>query len=66
MQTSNVCNFNLFLLLFQAIIALTFAKYVVSPFFPDCPPPDNAVRLLAAVCLCMFLKLFPAILKILH
>ncbi|XP_058812417.1 Y+L amino acid transporter 2 [Topomyia yanbarensis] len=36
----------------QAIVALTFAQYAVKPFFPDCEPPDNAVRLLAAVCLC--------------
>lgn len=41
-------------LLFQAIVALTFAKYAAKPFFPDCVPPDNAVTLLAAVCLCKF------------
>ncbi|XP_018320702.1 Y+L amino acid transporter 2, partial [Agrilus planipennis] len=37
----------------QAIIALTFAQYAVKPFFPDCEPPQNSVRLLAAVCLCL-------------
>ncbi|XP_058061166.1 Y+L amino acid transporter 2 [Anopheles bellator] len=36
----------------QAIVALTFAQYAVRPFFEDCAPPENAVRLLAAVCLC--------------
>lgn len=24
----------------------------MKPFFPECDPPDNAARLLAAVCLC--------------
>lgn len=38
----------------QAIVALTFGNYVVKPFFPECDPPENAVRLLAAVCLCEF------------
>ncbi|CAH0404915.1 unnamed protein product [Chilo suppressalis] len=37
----------------QAIVALTFGHYVVKPFFPECDPPQNAVRLLAAVCLCV-------------
>ncbi|XP_049869936.1 large neutral amino acids transporter small subunit 2 [Pectinophora gossypiella] len=37
----------------QAIVALTFGHYVVKPFFPECNPPQNAVRLLAAVCLCV-------------
>lgn len=37
----------------QAIVALTFGHYVVKPFFPECDPPQNAVRLLAAVCLCI-------------
>ncbi|KAG6462806.1 large neutral amino acids transporter small subunit 2 isoform X1 [Manduca sexta] len=37
----------------QAIVALTFGNYVVKPFFPECDPPQNAVRLLAAVCLCI-------------
>nr|XP_002131113.1 large neutral amino acids transporter small subunit 2 [Ciona intestinalis] len=35
----------------QAIIALTFAKYVTFPFFETCDSPDAAVRLLAAVCI---------------
>lgn len=39
----------------QAIVALTFAQYAAKPFFPDCEPPESALRLLAAVCLC---KLF--------
>lgn len=36
----------------QTIVALTFAKYAAKPFFPECDPPENSVRLLAAVCLC--------------
>ncbi|XP_059060621.1 large neutral amino acids transporter small subunit 2 [Achroia grisella] len=35
----------------QAIVALTFGHYVVKPFYPECDPPQNAVRLLAAICL---------------
>lgn len=37
----------------QTIVALTFAEYAAKPFFPDCKPPGDAVRLLAAVCLCL-------------
>ncbi|XP_022125455.1 large neutral amino acids transporter small subunit 2 [Pieris rapae] len=37
----------------QAIVALTFGNYVVKPFYPECEPPENAVKLLAAVCLCI-------------
>ncbi|PZC77274.1 large neutral amino acids transporter small subunit 2 [Helicoverpa armigera] len=37
----------------QAIVALTFGHYVVKPFFPECNPPEMAVKLLAAVCLCV-------------
>mgnify|MGYP003336199976 CR=1 FL=1 len=37
----------------QAIVALTFAIYASKPFFPECDPPDEAVRLLAAVCICI-------------
>ncbi|CAH1404321.1 unnamed protein product [Nezara viridula] len=35
----------------QAIVALTFSVYVLKPVFPDCVPPDPAVRLLAAICI---------------
>ncbi|CAH1783680.1 unnamed protein product [Owenia fusiformis] len=34
-----------------AIVALTFAYYVIEPLFPGCEQPDTAVRLLAAVCI---------------
>lgn len=34
-----------------AIVALTFSIYAVKPFFPECDPPDGAVRLLAAICI---------------
>jgi len=34
-----------------AIQSLTFALYITKPFFPECDPPDEAVRVLAAVCL---------------
>uniref|UniRef100_A0A8C5MPH0 Y+L amino acid transporter 2 n=1 Tax=Leptobrachium leishanense TaxID=445787 RepID=A0A8C5MPH0_9ANUR len=34
----------------QAILAVTFANYLVEPFFPTCSPPEAAVYLLAVVC----------------
>lgn len=33
-------------------MALTFAQYAAKPFFEECTPPELAVKLLAAVCLC--------------
>ena len=41
----------------QAIVALTFSVYATKPFFPECDPPDESVRLLAAVCICKYLIL---------
>ncbi|XP_066969963.1 large neutral amino acids transporter small subunit 1 isoform X5 [Macrobrachium rosenbergii] len=35
----------------QTIVALTFSVYIMKPFFPDCDPPDDSARLLAAVCI---------------
>lgn len=35
------------------IVALTFAKYSVKLIFPECEPPDDSVRMLAAVCICV-------------
>ncbi|XP_071442096.1 Y+L amino acid transporter 2 isoform X1 [Hetaerina americana] len=35
----------------QAIVALTFSVYALKPFFPDCEPPDQSVRLLAVCCI---------------
>ncbi|KAK6174528.1 hypothetical protein SNE40_017786 [Patella caerulea] len=35
----------------QAIVALTFAYYFLQPFFSTCDPPENAIRLLAALCI---------------
>ncbi|XP_047496043.1 Y+L amino acid transporter 2-like isoform X1 [Penaeus chinensis] len=36
----------------NAIMGLTFAKYVIQPFFPECEIPNSAVRLLAALAIC--------------
>ncbi|CAG7818170.1 unnamed protein product [Allacma fusca] len=33
----------------NAILALTFSQYILQPFWPECVPPDAAVRLLSAV-----------------
>jgi solute carrier family 7 (L-type amino acid transporter), member 5 len=38
---------------FQAIVALTFAEYAAKPFFPDCEIPQEIVKILAALCLCL-------------
>ncbi len=38
----------------QAVVALTFAFYVIEPLFPDCDQPQIAVRFLAAICICKY------------
>jgi len=35
------------------IVALTFAIYAVKLLFPECDPPDQSVRMLAAGCICL-------------
>ncbi|XP_063989482.1 large neutral amino acids transporter small subunit 1 [Diachasmimorpha longicaudata] len=37
----------------NAIMALTFAKYVLQPFFIGCSIPDGSVRLIAALTICL-------------
>ncbi|KAK2586913.1 hypothetical protein KPH14_009846 [Odynerus spinipes] len=37
----------------NAIMALTFAQYVLQPFFPNCSTPDDGIRLMAAVTICL-------------
>ncbi|XP_074645280.1 Y+L amino acid transporter 2-like [Tubulanus polymorphus] len=37
----------------NAITALTFANYILQPFFPSCEIPDEAVRLIAASCIAL-------------
>jgi len=36
-----------------AIQSLTFSLYIIKPLFPECDPPDESTRLLAAACLCL-------------
>ena len=36
----------------NAITSLTFASYILQPFWPECEPPVKAVRLLAASIIC--------------
>lgn len=36
----------------NAITALTFAQYLLQPFYPTCVAPNEAVQLLAAVITC--------------
>jgi len=36
----------------NAIMGLTFANYVIKPYFPTCVCPDLAVRLLAGAAIC--------------
>ncbi|MCL4126573.1 UNVERIFIED_CONTAM: hypothetical protein GTU68_066987 [Idotea baltica] len=36
----------------NAIMVSRFANYVIQPFFPGCPMPDSAVRLIAALSIC--------------
>lgn len=38
----------------NAITALTFAQYLLQPFWPTCDAPVEAVRLFAAVITCKF------------
>ncbi|KAH6947525.1 hypothetical protein HPB50_019601 [Hyalomma asiaticum] len=38
----------------NAIAGITFANYILEPIYAGCAPPDNAVRLVAAVVICEY------------
>lgn len=42
----------------NTIAALTLANYVLQPLYPGCEPPENAIRVIAAVAICEFLLLW--------
>lgn len=42
----------------NAITALTFAQYLLQPYFPSCEPPYGAIRFMAALITCKLLVLF--------
>lgn len=35
-------------------MGLTFAKYVIQPFFPDCPIPMEATAIVATLTICKY------------
>ncbi|OQR70375.1 Y+L amino acid transporter 2-like [Tropilaelaps mercedesae] len=37
----------------NAIAGITFARYILEPFFENCDPPTHAVRLIAALIICL-------------
>ncbi|XP_022648579.1 Y+L amino acid transporter 2-like [Varroa jacobsoni] len=37
----------------NAIAGITFTNYILEPFFPECNPPAHAVRLIAALIICL-------------
>lgn len=41
----------------NAITALTFAQYLLKPYWPDCEPPYEAVTLMACLVTCVLVSL---------
>ena len=37
-------------------MALTFSVYILKPIFPECDPPTESTRMLAAACICKTLN----------
>lgn len=50
----------------NAITALTFAKYVLQPVFPDCEVPSVAASLLAALCISKYIDILLTIIQGFH
>lgn len=50
----------------NAIAGITFANYILEPIYSGCTPPDNAVRLVAAVVICEYTEMGPPLLSLLH